>query len=256
MDHLFQGAFDTILAGADSAARTAAAEARRARDAALASAIHAIDRSESLTAILTALANALAPEAERSALLLVDRDDVRAWSLTGFGSVADFKAVSGARALAAEAVRSGVVNGSRESGAMAVPIRVGGAVAAVAYADGSSIAADAIELLVRYAARCLEALTGAAALDAIAAEEDNDQESARRYARLLVSEIKLYHHPDVVTGVRERDLGERLGGEIARARKLYEDRFSASAAGADYFQTEVVRTLAGGDPTLLERVRL
>ncbi len=99
----------------------------------------------------------------------------------------------------------------------------------------------------RHAARSLEALTAfkaaralmarseslaAAQLgpgDGAAAEEDA---SARRYARLLISEIKLYHETVVVAGRRDRDLGARLSGEIARARALYEQRVPADRASA------------------------
>ena len=127
---------------------------------------------------------------------------------------------------------------------------------------------DAIEILARYAARCLEALTafkaaralterpggpdgeGAATSDEAIAEEDA---SARRYARLLVSEIKLYHEDAVVDGRRDRDLATRLGGEIARARVLYEQRVPPHVRQrADYFHDELVRTLADGDATLLQ----
>ena len=52
----------------------------------------------------------------------------------------------------------------------------------------------------------------------------DDVTAAQRYARLLVSEIKLYHEADVVAGRRDRDLVRRLGGEIARARVLYDQR--------------------------------
>ena len=77
--------------------------------------------------------------------------------------------------------------------------------------------------------------------------------SARRYARLLVSEIKLYHEAAVVDGRRDRDLATRLGGEIARARVLYEQRVPLEVRErADYFHDELVRTLANGDATLLQ----
>jgi hypothetical protein len=69
---------------------------------------------------------------------------------------------------------------------------------------------------------------------------------------LLVSEIKLYHEPAVAAGQRERDLASRLGGEIARARVLYEQRVPAAVRDrTDYFRDELVRTLANGDATLL-----
>ena len=62
--------------------------------------------------------------------------------------------------------------------------------------------------------------------------------SAQRYARLLVSEIKLYHEQAVVEGRRDRDLATRLGGEIARARVMYEQRVPAHVRQrADIFTT-------------------
>jgi hypothetical protein len=91
--------------------------------------------------------------------------------------------------------------------------------------------------------------TGAAA----ASGHDDEHASAQRYARLLVSEIKLYHQNEVVEGQRDRDLATRLGGEIARARAMYEERVPAHVRQqADYFRQELVRTLANGDATLLE----
>ena len=82
--------------------------------------------------------------------------------------------------------------------------------------------------------------------------EGEDVQSARRYARLLVSEIKLYNEAAVHDGRAHRDLQRRLGAEIDRARRLYEQRVpSAVADRGRHFQNELVQTLAGGDPTLL-----
>jgi hypothetical protein len=80
----------------------------------------------------------------------------------------------------------------------------------------------------------------------------DEDSSARRYARLLVSEIKLYNEAAVRTGREKRDLLERLRPEIERARRLYEERVSTSvgARGA-YFQQELIQTLADGDAALL-----
>lgn len=85
------------------------------------------------------------------------------------------------------------------------------------------------------------------------AEGRGDQAAAaQRYARLLVSEIKLYHEADVIAGRRERDLTTRLGGEIARARALYEQRVPVHVRQAtDHFHAELVRTLANGDDSLM-----
>jgi hypothetical protein len=125
-----------------------------------------------------------------------------------------------------------------------------------------------VALLARYASRSLEALTafktaraltqhaGNAAsglLNAADAESSEEDTSARRYARLLVSEIKLYHEPAVIEGRRDRDLATRLGGEIARARAMYEQRVPPHVRDrADYFHDELVKTLANGDAGLLE----
>jgi hypothetical protein len=80
-------------------------------------------------------------------------------------------------------------------------------------------------------------------------EEDS---SALRYARLLISEIKLYHEDAVNAGRRDGNLLARLGSEIARARRLYEERVPADVRSrADHFGQELVRTLANGDPRLL-----
>jgi hypothetical protein len=79
-----------------------------------------------------------------------------------------------------------------------------------------------------------------------------DEDAARRYARLLVSEIKLYHEPAVLEGRRNRNLIERLRTEIERAQRLYEERVPVQVRlKADFFGQELVRTLAGGDSTLL-----
>jgi hypothetical protein len=68
----------------------------------------------------------------------------------------------------------------------------------------------------------------------------------------LLSEIKLYHEPAVDEGRRSRNLLSRLGPEIERARRLYDERIPASLrTRAELFHQELVATLAGGDPALL-----
>ena len=78
------------------------------------------------------------------------------------------------------------------------------------------------------------------------------EEAARRYARLLVSEIKLYNETAVKEGREERNLVERLRSEIDRARSLYEQRIPDTVRSrALFFEQELVRTLADGDPSVL-----
>lgn len=78
--------------------------------------------------------------------------------------------------------------------------------------------------------------------------EQRAHNDARRFARLLVSEIKLYNASKVNEGRRSLDLYERLRDEIDRSRKVYDKRVSpAVAARFDYFYDELVQTLAEGD---------
>ena len=81
---------------------------------------------------------------------------------------------------------------------------------------------------------------------------EGGEEGARRYAKLLVSEIKLYNEGAVRVGRQQRDLLHRLREEIERAQHLYEQRVPAAVSARDaYFKQELVQTLADGDASLL-----
>ena len=73
-------------------------------------------------------------------------------------------------------------------------------------------------------------------------------EEARRLARLLVSEIKLYNEEQIEEGRRQRDIYPRLQDDIDRSRQMYEERVDPKVRDeVDYFQQEMVNILAGGD---------
>ena len=158
--------------------------------------------------------------------------------------------------------------------AVAAPVMVGGRAVGAVYADDAGDARrttssgwlEAVELLTIHASRCAEALTAARAVDllgaptgdAIAAslagnsEGDGGVQAARRYARLLVSEIRLYNEDAVRSGREHRDLAHRLRAEIARARELFAERTPADLPLAEaLFTEELVRTLADGDDSLM-----
>jgi hypothetical protein len=79
-------------------------------------------------------------------------------------------------------------------------------------------------------------------------EEQKAHEDAKRFARLVVSEIKLYNESKVNEGRRQKDLYERLKEDIERGRQMYSDRVSAHVReSTNYFYDELVRILAGGD---------
>jgi len=196
------------------------------------------------------------------------------------------KAVRSSSAVAASDATSGDIGATPfgalpvASAAVAIPLRVGGETVGVLYADdvspreheAPSAWPESIDVLSRHACRCLEVVTIARVTQPVFIPapssptprrytpqartfqpgHDDDDDAARRYARLLVSEIKLYHESAVTAGRRDRNLLERLRAEIDRARRLYDERVPAAVlARTDYFDQELVRTLANGDASLL-----
>ena len=83
-------------------------------------------------------------------------------------------------------------------------------------------------------------------------EERRLHNDARRFARLLVSEIKLYNEKKVTEGRSSGDIYDRLRDDIERSREMYLKRVAPPvAARHDYFHQELVNTLAEGDSAKL-----
>lgn len=79
-------------------------------------------------------------------------------------------------------------------------------------------------------------------------EESKKHDEARRFARLLVSEIKLYNESKVDAGRKNRDLYERLKDDIDRSRQMYDERIAEDVRkSSNYFYDELVRVLADGN---------
>jgi hypothetical protein len=79
-------------------------------------------------------------------------------------------------------------------------------------------------------------------------EAQKAHDDAKRFARLVVSEIKLYNESKVTEGRRQRDLYERLKEDIERGRQMYTERVASGIReSTNYFFDELVRILAGGD---------
>jgi uncharacterized coiled-coil DUF342 family protein len=158
------------------------------RAARLADAIRNLDEARGLSEVLERLVQSAGYEVDRAAVLLVKGDRLTGWRLTGFapdGPTAKSIDLSINEAGLAGAVLESRVSVSRpsdathgpalppfaadaaEGHAMALPVRVGGEVVAVLYADAPRSDAplsDArwpaiIEILVRHASRVLEAMT-------------------------------------------------------------------------------------------------
>ena len=82
--------------------------------------------------------------------------------------------------------------------------------------------------------------------------EAKKHEEAKRFARLLVSEIKLYNEAKIEAGRKERDLYQRMKEDIDRSRQMYEERIPDEVRSqSNYFYDELVRILADGKPDLL-----
>lgn len=87
---------------------------------------------------------------------------------------------------------------------------------------------------------------------AIPPEEQKAHDDAKRFARLVVSEIKLYNEAKVSEGRKNKDLYERLKEDIERGRQMYQERVAPQVReSTNYFYDELVRILAGGDASAL-----
>lgn len=86
----------------------------------------------------------------------------------------------------------------------------------------------------------------------VSEDERNLHTDARRFARLLVSEIKLYNEKQVKEGREANDLYDRLREAVDKSREMYEKRVKPPVAERfDYFHYELVNGLADGDEARL-----
>ena len=86
----------------------------------------------------------------------------------------------------------------------------------------------------------------------VSPEDQKAHEDAKRFARLVVSEIKLYNEAKVNEGRRNKDVYERLKEDIERGRQMYAERVTPRVRdSSNYFHDELVRILAGGDASAL-----
>jgi hypothetical protein len=89
--------------------------------------------------------------------------------------------------------------------------------------------------------------------DAAISPQDLDiHRKAQRFARLLVDEIKLYNQAKVAEGRNHKDLYDRLQEPIEKSRATYQKRYGSTVAGpANYFQHEIIRSLAEDDLSMM-----
>ena len=80
---------------------------------------------------------------------------------------------------------------------------------------------------------------------------DEAHMKARRFAKLLVEEIKLYNQTKVAEGRARGDLYSRLREDIEKSRAAYHKRYGESVRDVDYFSQELMRILADNNRTVM-----
>lgn len=113
-------------------------------------------------------------------------------------------------------------------------------------------AAEVVEVAAAAASASAAAAPAADPFAGLSAEDADTHRKAQRFARLLVDEIKLYNQAKVNDGRRNKDLYDRLKEDIEKSRATFQKRYgNTAAASGDYFQREVVRSLAEDDMSVM-----
>jgi hypothetical protein len=121
----------------------------------------------------------------------------------------------------------------------------------IASVPAAEPAAEVVEVAA-HANAAAAAATAADPLAGLSAEDADIHRKAQRFARLLVDEIKLYNQAKVAEGRRNKDLYDRLKEDIDKSRGTFHKRYGNTvAASADYFQNELLRSLAEDDISIM-----
>ena len=117
---------------------------------------------------------------------------------------------------------------------------------------GAEAAPAAMPVAAMSAAAAWGGPTTAPAVELPTGEVGEIHRKAQRFARLLMDEIKLYNQAKVAEGRKHKDLYNRLKEDIEKSRTTYHKRYGNTPAGeADYFNQELIRSLAEDDVSLL-----
>ncbi len=101
-------------------------------------------------------------------------------------------------------------------------------------------------------AMAMAAAASAASAPAVSSDDQDVHRKAQRFARLLVDEVKLYNQAKVAEGRKHKDLYDRLKEAIEKSRSTFQKRYgNTAAASGNYFQQELVRSLAEDDVSIM-----
>lgn len=113
-------------------------------------------------------------------------------------------------------------------------------------------AAEVVEVASAHAATAAAPAAATDPLAGLSPEDADVHRKAQRFARLLVDEIKLYNQAKVAEGRRHKDLYDRLKEDIDKSRGTFQKRYgNTAAASVDYFQQELLRSLAEDDISIM-----
>jgi hypothetical protein len=113
-------------------------------------------------------------------------------------------------------------------------------------------AAEVVEVASAHSASAAAPAAATDPLAGLSPEDADTHRKAQRFARLLVDEIKLYNQAKVAEGRRNKDLYDRLKEDIDKSRGTFQKRYGSSvAANVDYFQSELLRSLAEDDISIM-----
>ncbi|NIM00796.1 MAG: hypothetical protein GTN89_07765 [Acidobacteria bacterium] len=84
------------------------------------------------------------------------------------------------------------------------------------------------------------------------AEEDAELAAARRFARLVATDIRLYNEDAVIAGRQEKDLADRLADQLSRGKTTFLQRHgSMGSAAIEILHQAYVEVLAAGEEEIL-----
>ena len=111
---------------------------------------------------------------------------------------------------------------------------------------------EVVEIVSAHASAAAAPAVAADPLAGLSPEDADVHRKAQRFARLLVDEIKLYNQAKVAEGRRNKDLYDRLREDIDKSRGTFQKRYgNTPAASGDYFQHELLRSLAEDDISIM-----